>query len=63
LNYFPYIFVGYLLSGIALVLIRSRSHAEIDSIRRVLEETAMVPVVAAAVQNAELPQGTAPLTA
>jgi amino acid transporter len=47
LNYFPYIFLTYLVAGVILVSIRSRSHAEIDGIRKVLEETTtMSPVVA-----------------
>jgi amino acid transporter len=45
LNYFPYIFIAYLVAGIVLVSIRSRSHAEIDGIRKVLEETAMAPAM------------------
>jgi amino acid transporter len=43
LNYFPYIFGAYVIIGIALVAMRSRSIAEIDSIRKVLEQTAMAP--------------------
>ncbi len=46
LNYFPYIFAAYLLAGIVLVSIRSRSHSEMDSIRKVLEETSMAPELA-----------------
>src|SRR5580693_894313 len=49
LNYFPYIFAAYLLAGVVLVSIRSRSHSEMDGIRKVLEETAMVPVLGVAV--------------
>jgi amino acid transporter len=45
LNYFPYIFLAYILGGIVVVSIRSRSHSEMDGIRKVLEETAMVPVL------------------
>jgi hypothetical protein len=62
-NYFPYIFVAYLLAGVALVSIRSLSHAEIDRIRKVLEETAMAPAAAvAAVPHAQAPKGgTVPL--
>ena len=44
MNYFPYIFMLYVLGGIVLVSIRSRSHVEIDGIRKVLEETAMGPL-------------------
>lgn len=39
MNYFPYIFVAYLVAGIVLVSIRSRSHVEIDDIRKVLDKT------------------------
>jgi amino acid transporter len=46
LNYFPYIFAAYLLAGVVLVSIRSRSHSEMDSIRKVLEETSMAPELA-----------------
>jgi amino acid transporter len=38
MNYFPYIFIAYVVAGIVLVSARSRSHAEIEGIRRVLEE-------------------------
>jgi len=45
LNYFPYIFLAYVVAGVILVSVRSRSHAEIEGIRKVLEETtAMLPV-------------------
>jgi len=48
-NYFPYIFAAYLLCGVVLVSIRSRSHSEIDGIRKVLEENAMsAPVLSPA---------------
>ena len=47
LNYFPYIFLTYVIAGVILVSVRSRSHAEIEGIRKVLEETtAMSPVIA-----------------
>jgi amino acid transporter len=46
MNYFPYIFMAYVVVGIVLVSIRSRSHVEIDGIRKVLEETTMAPVLA-----------------
>ncbi|HEX4055615.1 MAG TPA: APC family permease [Tepidisphaeraceae bacterium] len=42
-NYFAYIFGAYLLAGVILVIVRSRSRAEFDSIRKVLEESAMAP--------------------
>ena len=45
LNYFPYIFLAYILAGVVLVSIRSRSIVEMDGIRKVLEETAMAPAV------------------
>jgi len=49
MNYFPYIFAAYVVAGVVLVARRSRSHAEIDGIRRVLEETTdMTPVTRAA---------------
>ena len=41
MNYFPYIFLAYIVAGVVLVSMRSRSVLEIDGIRRVLEETAM----------------------
>jgi len=44
MNYFPYIFIAYIVVGVVLVSIRSRSHVEIDGIRKVLEETAMAPM-------------------
>jgi hypothetical protein len=46
MNYFPYIFLAYLVVGVVLVSIRSRSHSEIDDIRKVLEETSMAPELA-----------------
>ena len=46
MNYFPYIFLTYLVVGVVLVSIRSRSHSEIDGIRKVLEETSMAPGLA-----------------
>jgi amino acid transporter len=45
-NYFAYIFGAYVLAGIILVIVRSRSHAEMADIRKVLEETAMSPTAA-----------------
>jgi len=46
LNYFPYIFLAYVIAGVILVSVRSRSHAEIEGIRKVLEETTtMSPVM------------------
>jgi amino acid transporter len=40
-NLFPYIFGVYVLAGAVLVFVRSRSKAEIDSIRKVLDEKAI----------------------
>ncbi len=40
-NYFAYIFGAYVLLGAILVFVRSRSKAEIDSIRKVLDEKTM----------------------
>ncbi|HTC93527.1 MAG TPA: APC family permease [Terriglobales bacterium] len=54
MNYFPYIFIAYLVSGVVLVSIRSRSHVEMDSIRKVLEENAMAPVHVAAFPKPQL---------
>ena len=42
-NYFAFIFGAYVIAGIVLVIVRSRSRAEFASIRKVLEETAMTP--------------------
>jgi amino acid transporter len=49
LNYFPYIFLAYVLIGVVTVSMRSRTHTEIEGIRRVLEETAMVAPTGASV--------------
>jgi amino acid transporter len=43
LNYFPYIFVAYLLAGIVLVSVRSRSIGEMDRIRTALHEMTAEP--------------------
>jgi amino acid transporter len=70
LNYFPYIFGTYIVAGIVLVSIRSRTHAEIDGIRKVLEETTNMtpvltptfsksPMVPAHMAGAELKEGAA----
>ena len=45
LNYFPYIFVAYILAGVVLVSVRSRTVGEIDGIRRALEEVTMAPAL------------------
>jgi amino acid transporter len=48
MNYFAFIFMAYLVGGVVLVSMRSRTKVEIDGIRKVLEETAMgTPVIAA----------------
>jgi amino acid transporter len=47
MNYFPYIFMVYVLAGVVLVSMRSRSYMEMDNIRKVLEESAMAPMIAA----------------
>lgn len=39
LNYFPYIFLTYIVIGVVWVALRSHSVAEMDSIRKVLKET------------------------
>ena len=46
MNYFSYIFIAYLLIGVAVVGLRSRSLDEMAGIRKVLEETAMAPAPA-----------------
>jgi amino acid transporter len=60
MNYFPYIFMVYVMAGVVLVSMRSRSHVEMDGIRKVLEETAMAPMtMASPVQRlSEGPLGT-----
>jgi hypothetical protein len=54
MNYFPYIFMAYVVAGVVLVSIRSRSHIEIDGIRKVLEETAMSAPVLTPVLSQQL---------
>jgi amino acid transporter len=44
LNYFAYIYGAYILAGIILVMVRSKSMEEIDSVRKVLDEKAAVSV-------------------
>jgi len=58
LNYFPYIFAVYLLIGVVLVSMRSRSHVEMDGIRKVLEETAMAPMQAPSIAMSSVGQPT-----
>lgn len=57
LNYFPYIFVAYLLVGVVLVSMRSRTHVEIDGIRKVLEETAMASALTNAMPGHVIAEG------
>jgi len=47
MNYFPYIFLAYLVAGIAFISKRSSSGVEMDGIRKVIEETTMAPILAA----------------
>jgi hypothetical protein len=47
-NYFPYIVGFYLIVGIVWVFMRSRSVAEMDGIRKVLEETTVGPMASSA---------------
>ncbi len=42
-NYFAYIFGAYVLAGIILVAVRSRSRTEFESIRKVLDEKTTAP--------------------
>jgi amino acid transporter len=49
LNYFPYIFLTYVVAGVVVISIRSRSHIEMDGIRKVLEESTMVPSLEVAI--------------
>jgi amino acid transporter len=44
-NYFPYIVGAYLLIGIIWIAIRSKTSTEMESVRKVLEETAMPPAM------------------
>jgi amino acid transporter len=61
-NYFAYIFLAYILCGVVLVSVRSRSILEFASIRKLLEEVAMGPTdVPAAMPKVAL--GRSPLSA
>ncbi len=62
-NVQPYIFGGYLVIGIILILIRSRSHSEIAEIRKVLEETAMGPSTPSSSPAPEMPGDAEPAVA
>jgi amino acid transporter len=44
-NFFPYIFGAYVLGGVVLVLMRSRTKSEFEQIRLVLDETTAAPVM------------------
>jgi len=57
MNYFPYIFLAYILAGVVVVSMRSRSHMEMDGIRKVLEETAMAPELSASMPKMRVPDG------
>ena len=59
-NVQPYIFGGYLVIGIILVLARSRSTAEMANIRKVLEETTASPT---ATTSPEVPPSGSPAMA
>ena len=52
LNYFAYIFGAYVLAGVILMFARSRSTAEMDKIRKVLEETTAVPTMSSTPESA-----------
>jgi hypothetical protein len=56
LNYFPYIFLTYVVAGVILVSVRSRSHSEIEGIRRVLEETTTMTPTAAIAPDTLVPE-------
>jgi amino acid transporter len=58
-NWFPYIFGAYVLAGVVLVLVRSRSSSEFEQIRQVLGESTASPVLPAA----DLPPGAQPALA
>jgi amino acid transporter len=60
MNYFPYIFIAYVIGGIVLVSKRSRSLAEINSIRRVLEETTDMTRVTTPVMTKRIPEAHMP---
>jgi hypothetical protein len=61
MNYFAYIFIAYLVGGAVLVSIRSRSHSEIDGIRKVLDEATMAaPVLAASLPKLRVVEGQLP---
>jgi hypothetical protein len=57
MNYFPYIFIAYILAGVVFVSMRSRSILEMDGIRKVLEETTMTPAMSATLPNLRISEG------
>lgn len=62
-NVQPYIFGVYLLIGVVFILVRSRSKDEIASIRKVLEEHAMVQTAGTTIINSALPPDAEPVIA
>ena len=56
LNYFPYIFLAYLVAGVILVSVRSRTHSEIEGIRKVLEETTTMTPTASIAPETLVPE-------
>jgi amino acid transporter len=62
-NWFALVFGIYLVGGIVLVVLRSRSHSEMAQIRKVLEETSMGPAETSMPPGLDLPGGAAPAVA
>jgi hypothetical protein len=60
MNYFPYIFLAYVIAGVVLVSIRSRSLLKIDGIRRVLVEATTAPALAVMLLNERIGDGPVP---
>jgi len=50
MNYFPYIFLAYLVAGFAFISKRSSSGVEMDGIRKVIQESTMDPILASGMQ-------------
>jgi amino acid transporter len=46
-NFFPYIVGVYLIAGIVLINYRSKTHSEMESVRKVLDEQSMAPAAPA----------------
>jgi amino acid transporter len=61
-NVQPYIFGAYLVAGVILIFARSKSHAEIAEIRKVLDETTAIPAISAA-PGTDMPPGAEPAMA